>query len=271
MSTSAPQARARRARWPRRDRIAQAEWQALAGDDRREAAALRSALVHIEHLERSLAEERDRAFDRRAIAGGGSRWAQEQARARLQARSIERLAACNVEGVERRWSADGFASLDDFGVPAPVLVLGVRASRDRSNHVDHRFASGRRWIALDHRCSDGIVADHLALVATPLDTDMATHHRIGRLTQLVAGRSETVGALCEYRAVVNELFEGSVSVDRQRGPVGGGCWPVDLDSLPALTGIEVDEVDRWAEPDQRAPLTLGTGWRLLILGPSIER
>ena len=99
-------------------RVAHAEWDALAGGDTREAAALRSALAHIAHTETQLAEERDRAWDRRVVGGSGSRVAREQTRARLRARSLERLEACNVEGVERTWSSYGFGSLDDIGSPA---------------------------------------------------------------------------------------------------------------------------------------------------------
>lgn len=259
-----------RGEWPRR-RVDQAEWEALAQGESPEADALASALDHLAHVEGQLAEERDRAHDRRIVSGGGSRAAQEQTRARLRARSLERLASCNVEGVERRWSSDAFGGLDDFGLTAPVLVLAARASRDRSTHVDARFTEDRRWVALDHRVSDGVGSDSVVVVATPLETDMATYHRLARLTQIVPGRGDTVAFLGDYGATVDELFDGAVTVDHQRGPIGGGCWPVDVESLPALTGIALDDVDGWAEPDLNRWFALGPHWQLLVLGPSPER
>lgn len=254
----------------REDRVNHAEWEALARGDTREAGALRGALDHIESVEAELAEERDRKWERRIVGGGGSRAERERTIARMRARSLERLSECNVEGTDHAWSTDGFGSLENFGIPAPVLVLAAHASTERSAHVDYRFTADRRWIALSHRCSDGIGSENLNVVATPLQTDMDTHHRLGRLTQIAAGRNDTVGHLQDYQSAVDELFGPVVTVNGQRGAIGGGCWPFDLDSLAALTDLSRDEIDTWAEPDGSRWFRLGPSWQLLLLTPAAE-
>ena len=256
-------------RTPWRQRtVDRATWDAHAAGAEPVAASLRGALARIDGLEAELGELRDRLHDRHVVRGAGSSAEREQARARMRAASRARLASCNVEGVDREWRSHAFGELADHGVPEPVLVLASRASIERSTHVDHRFTADRRWLAVEHRCSDGVGSDHLTAVVTPLDTGMDVHRRLGRLAQLVGGRGSTIGHLTAYRDVVAELFGAGVRVDARRGPVGGGCWPFDLSSLPAVANLSVDDVEDWTTPDDGQWFTLGPHWELWLLGPS---
>ncbi len=257
--------------WTRR-RVDRADWEARANGDDANAEAMRGALARIDALEAEVRELSDHGFDVRTSRKGTTEAERRAATERLQARSRERLTEIGVESVVAGWRANGFGSLAEHGIVPPVLVVATTASADRSTHADHVFGGGRRWIALDHRCSDGVGSSYLTLVATPLETDMATHGRLGQLTQLAAARQDTVGHLLSYRDTVTQLFGDSVTVDDQRGPVGGGCcWPLDLTSLTALAGLDPADPDTWASSEGGSGLfSFGPHWQLLLLADGTD-
>lgn len=258
-------------RWTRR-RVDRADWEARANGSDANAEAMRGALARIDALEGEVRELGDRRFDLRTSRSRTTEAERRAATERLQARSRDRLTEIGVESVAGPWRNNGFGSLDEHGIVPPVLVVATDASTDRSTHADHVFAGGRRWIALDHRCSDGLSSTSLTLVATPIVTDMANHGRLGQLTQLVAARRETISHLVSYRDAVAELFGDGVTVQDQRGPVGGGCWPLDLTSLPALAGLDPADLDTWARADDGSRfLSFGPHWQLLLLAEGTER
>ena len=256
--------------WTRR-RIDRADWEARANGSDANAEAMRGALARIDALEAEVQELGDHRFDVRTSRKATSDAERRAATARLQARSRDRLTELGVESVGAGWRDHGFGSLAEHGIVAPVLVVATTASTDRSTHADHVFGGGRRWVALDHRCSDGLSSHHLTLVATPVETDMATHQRLGQLTQLVAARRDTIGHLASYRHAVGELFGDGVTVDSQRGPVGGGCWPLDLAGLPTLAGLDPTDLDTWAGTDDAVrSLAFGPSWHLLLLADGTD-
>lgn len=249
-----------------RRRVDRADWEARANGSDPNAEAMRGALARIDVLEAEIRELSDHRFDVRTSRKGTTEAERRAATERLQARSRDRLTEIGVESVPARWRNNGFGSLAEHGIVPPVLVVATAASTDRSTHADHVFGGGRRWIALDHRCSDGLDSNYLTLVATPIETDMATHGRLGQLTQLIAARGDTVSRLAFYCDTVAELFGGGVTVDEQRGPVGGGCWPLDLASLATLTGLDPADLDTWASADDGfRSFSFGPSWQLLLL------
>lgn len=256
--------------WSRR-RVERADWEARANGDDANAEAMRGALSRIDALEDEVRELNDHRFDVHFSNKGATGAEREAATARLRARSRYRLSEIGVESVETKWGNHGFGSLEDHGIVPHVLVVAAHASADRTTHADHVFGGDRRWVALNHRCSDGLSSDYLTMIATPIDTDMDTHHRLGRLTQMVAARRSTIGHLAAYRDAVGELFGDGVTVDDQRGSIGGGCWPLDLAGLTALAGLDPDDLGGWATSDEDSSFFfLGPGWQLLLLADSSE-
>lgn len=232
---------------------------------------MRGALARVDALEAEVRELSDHRFDVRTSRKGTTETERQAATERLRTRSMARLAEIGVKGVIAGWRTNGFGSLVEHGIVPPVLVVATTASADRSTHADHVFGGGRRWIALDHRCSDGVASSYLTLVATPVETDMTTHRRLGQLTQLAAARQDTVGHLLSYRDMVTRLFGDSVTVDDQRGPVGGGCWPLDLTSLTALAGLDPADLDTWASAEAGSGLfSFGPHWQLLLLADGTD-
>lgn len=260
-----------RPRWTRR-RVDRADWEARANGSDANAEAMRGALARIDALEAEVRELSDHRFDVRTSRKGTVEAERRAATERLQARSRGRLREIGVESVAASWRANGFGSLAEHDILPPVLVVATTASIDRSTHADHVFGGGRRWIALDHRCSDGVSSSYLDLVATPLETDMLTHRRLGQLTQLVAARRDTVGHLVSYRHTAAKLFGEGVTVDDQRGPVGGGCWALDLASLATLAGLEPADLDTWARAEDGSGLfSFGPNWQLLLLADGTDK
>lgn len=262
---------------PRRRRVDRAEWSVLARGGSTTAEALAGAIAALERAEDDRDEMRAELDDHRVLRSvrvGGSPREVDEARRRSRARSLERLAAAGVQGVERQWAADGFGSADDHGVPLPVLAVAVRVRGD-ARDLRWRFAGDRRWLALEHRVSDGMSSDHLTMVATILAPSREAEGLLRRLPLLVPGRNDTVAHHCRYAEVLAELFgAGSVTADRERGRIGGGCWPLDPSSLAALTSGEItaQSLDGWATPgSERSWLEFGPAWELWWLATTPER
>jgi hypothetical protein len=172
-----------------------------------------------------------------------------------------------VAGFEHEWASDAFGTANDHRVPLPALVIATCASRD-GRHLTGRFDGGRLWLALDHRVSDGVTSDELHMVATVIEPTREAERSLRNLPLVIPERDDTVSHLCRYRSVISDLFDGAVSVDRVRGAVGGGCWPLDLDGIDRLTdgAVTREQLDGWVEPiGDRQPWFFGVAWNLLVL------
>jgi hypothetical protein len=257
-------------------RVARAEWEALAAETGPAAEALSSALRALTRAESDLDELRARQADHQLIGSQpfhATAPEREAARRRLQESSLSRLARANVEGFARSWAPDGFGASEDYSVPLLTLVLATR-TRVSDRDLSWRFDGGRRWLALEHRVSDGISSDSLVLIATVIQPDPEADRSLRQIPLQLAGRSNTISHLRAYAETIASLFGEGVSVDDQRGPVGGGCWPLDVSSIEALTGGEVtrDGLDAWiAHADELAFLPVRPYWELLWLGDAPER
>lgn len=241
-------------------RISMAEWDALARDrNTLQARALREAIKLIEDLEQELTDLHD---DRLlTLTGRPIRHDRDGATiARLRARSCQNLAARNIESINLRPKPDGFGDLDDYGLGGRnVLMLATEARTDRLQHTDYSFTPNRRWIAL--------ITDHDdAWIATPLDVTAEIQEGLDQLARAVPQRKDTIVHLDDYLQVVETLGSG-VTCEHQVGPVGGGWWPFDIESLPALTDHTLDEIADWAEPASDATPLRDVRWQLVLLGP----
>ncbi len=157
-----------------RRRVDRAEWEVLATSGGPTAEALAGAVRALELAE----AERDEALaerdDHRWLRSGRSDRTgreQEEARRRVRERSLERLAAANVEGVDRRWADSGFGSASDHGLVLPALVVATSVRGD-ARDLRWRFDGGRRWVARRHRWR--------LLAARPLVGGCAHRWRTGR-------------------------------------------------------------------------------------------
>ena len=260
-----------------RRRVDRAEWEVLATSGGPAAEALAGAVRALELAE----AERDEALaerdDHRWLRSGRSDRTgreQEEARRRVRERSLERLAAANVEGVDRRWADSGFGSASDHGLVLPALVVATSVRGD-ARDLRWRFDGGRRWVALEHRVATEWSSDHLVLVASLVEPEPAAERALRQLPHRLPDRSSSVGTHRHYADLLDELFGGAVSADRQRGDIGGGCWPLDLSSVAALTGGELDDEapDGWVtevDPAGRWFWSL-PAWQLLWLGDAPDR
>ncbi|HVA43961.1 MAG TPA: hypothetical protein VNF50_10805 [Acidimicrobiales bacterium] len=257
---------------PRPFRVDREEWETLAAQPGPTAEALTGAMRALEQAEKERNEARADAEDRgllRSGRGGRTTAEWEAARRRLQRQSLEHLTAANVAGVARKWSEDGFGAAADHQLPLPVLVIATRAGRD-GRPLSWCFDARRQWLALEHRVSEGFrSSQHLRLVATVVEPVRDTERSLRRLSLLLPGRDDSVAHLVGYAKAVAELFGGAVTVDQQRGAVGGGCWPLDLDSIGGLTGgaISAEDLGAWASEvdDGGWRLPWGPHWELLWL------
>jgi hypothetical protein len=260
---------------PRSRRVDRAEWEALAAQDGPTSEALSGAILALERAEAERDEAKAELGDWQLTRQGSAHATapeREAARRRCQERSLKRLAKANVEGTARSWASDGFGAAEDYGLPMPALVLAVRTT-PTGRDLSWRFDGGRRWLALDHRVSDGVSSDILVLVSTVIEPTPEATRSLRQLPLLVSGRTNTISHLRAYSEAISSLFAGGVSVDEQRGPVGGG-WPLDLSSIDFLTGGEVTttELDDWTKvADRDSFLAWGPHWELLWLGDAPER
>jgi len=224
----------------------------------------------LERAEEERNEARAELHDRQLLQSGRdgrSPAEREAARRRLQRRSLDHLNSANVTGVAREWSADGYGTAGDHQLPLPALVVATRPGRD-GRPLSWRFEGPRPWLALEHRTCDGVTSDYLRLVATVVEPLREAERSLRQLSLLLPERADTFGHLVAYSQAVTELFGGAVSVARQRGYVGGGCWPLDLASIGELTGgsITAEDLDGWAtKVDGGWPLSWGPRWELLWL------
>ncbi|MHB1855401.1 MAG: hypothetical protein ACYCS2_10115, partial [Acidimicrobiales bacterium] len=231
-------------------RVDRAEWEALAAQPGPTAEALAGALRGLEQAERERNEARGEFEDRRLFRSGRdgrTRAEWEAARRRLQRQSLDHLSAANVTGVARDWSEDGYGTATDHHLPLPGLVIATRAGRD-GRPLSWRFGGSRRWLALEHRVSDGVSSDHLRLLATVVEPLREAERSLRQLPLILPKRDDRVAHLVGYAHAVAELFGTAVTVDQQRGAVGGGCWPFDLESIGGLTGgtISAEDLEGWA-------------------------
>ncbi len=251
-------------------RVEREQWAVLAARGGEVGDALAAAIEALETAENERDEQRAELNDVRVLRPMSTRTAaeQDQARRRQQARSLDRLAAANVRGVARAWSHDGFGSFADHGRSLPALVVATRTTAD-ARHLQHRFDGDREWIAVEHRATDGFHDEHATFVATVVEPTREAERGLQRLSLLLPQRADTIAHLASYREVIAGEFQGTVRVDRQRGDVGGGCWPIDLESVGALTAdaVTVALLDDWARPVEpaRAFWSLGPHWELLWL------
>ncbi|MHB1444235.1 MAG: hypothetical protein ACYCTI_13250 [Acidimicrobiales bacterium] len=256
---------------PRPFRVDRAEWEVLATQPGPASEALTGALRALERAEEERDQARGESEDRRLLRSGRdgrTRAEWDAARRRLQRLSLDHLSAANVTGVARDWSEDGFGTAADHQLPLPALVVATLAGRD-GRPLWWRFDGSRKWLALEHRITDGIRSQHIRLVATVVEPLREAERSLRRLALVLPGRADTIGHLLAYASAVAELFGGAVSVDRQRGEVGGGCWPFDLESIGGLTGgaITAEDLGGWASEavDGGWHLPWGPHWELLWL------